>query len=519
MLLTNPSPQSAHFHLLCLAPQTPSRFFPAGPFVVWQDNRNGDWDIYGYDLDKKTEYAICTADGNQTNPCVGWGSILDDIIVAWQDDRNGNSDIYGFRLYDYSHGYYFELGLGEEIAICTNPAEQTNPVSGMGHVFWQDNRNGDWDIYASRHYPLDTDEPNETVICGLPDDQINPAVWLLEHTVVWQDNRNGSWDIYGFDMEDQNELPVSTANGNQTNPASSFFGVAWQDDRNGNDDIYAAICENIGLCENLVEIPVCTDPHSQVRPSSAQTEVIVWQDNRSGIWAIYGWRLLAYYTGTEFLISAGTADRLNPAMSEYNCVVWQDRRNGNDDIYAGYLCLSGNDDCGACAIELFESQPYLGSTQGMSPTYWHDQQHYLTSSCGFNDFIDAWHTYRPTIGGPVTITTDGSSLDTILSVFNSCFTAFPYGSDVGNPPIELACNDDYTLFHAGSKVTLNVVRGKTYYIRVSGFNDQTGDYRILVKPGAATEPITSDLNHSGRVDFADFVIFASEWLMSDSTPQ
>ncbi|HUS73455.1 MAG TPA: hypothetical protein VMY06_10355 [Sedimentisphaerales bacterium] len=478
-------------------------------FIVWQDNRNGNWDIYGYDLDKGMEYAICTADGNQTNPSLGIASILNEPIIAWQDDRNGNNDIYGYKLL-YN---YYDLAIGTEIEICTDPCEQQNPVSVGEYVFWQDNRNGDWDIYA-RTYEYQQ-EPNEVVICDEAGDQINPAAqW---DTIAWQDNRSGDWDIYGLDMDANNEEPICTKDGNQTNPSCSRHGFAWQDDRNGNNDIYAAFYRVfISDLNDLVEVPVCTDSNSQIHPGFCE-EIIVWQDDRNGGWDIYGYRMDDIYFGTEFDISTGTGDRIKPAVHDYT-VVWQDMRNGNDDIYVGYPCLRGNDECGGCAIEVFDDEPYFGTTLGMSPTYIDTPtgQELLTSTCGFNDYADVWHIYQPAMGGPVTITTEGSSLDTILSVFNSCFGLYSPHDPEPQPPIELACNDDYCLENAGSKVSLDAVKGKTYYIRVSGFNDQRGDYRIVVKRGAATDPIKSDLNGNGKVDWYDFAIFASEWLMSNT---
>lgn len=481
-------------------------------FIVWQDNRNGDWDIYAYDLDKQTEYAICTADGNQTNPSMGIASILNDPIIAWQDDRNGNNDIYGYQLL-YN---YYDLAIGTEIEICTDPCEQQNPVSVGEYVYWQDNRNGDWDIYA-RTYEYQQ-EPNEVVICDDSGDQINPAAYW--DVVVWQDNRYGEWDIYGYDLDVNNGGPICTQDGNQTNPSCSDIGFVWQDDRNGNDDVYAAFyrCLLSGL-DDLVEVPVCIDSNSQISPDIYfyNSRAMVWQDDRNGSWDVYGYRIDDIYFGTEFIVSAGAGDRIRPAVHGYTAV-WQDMRNGNEDIYAAHLCLSGSDDCGGCSIELFDDEPYFGTTLGMSPTYIDTSTGYelLMSTCGFNDFGDAWHIYQPAMGGPVTITTEDSSLDTILSVFNSCFGSYSPYEPEPQLPIELACNDDYCLEHAGSKVTLDVVKGKTYYIRISGFNDQRGDYRIVVKRGAATDPIKSDLNGNGRVDWFDFAIFASEWLMSNT---
>ncbi len=478
-------------------------------FIVWQDNRNGDWDIYAYDMDKQTEYAICTAEGNQTNPTIEYGLSIDDLIIAWQDDRNGNNDIYGYKI---PRGE-LALELGSEIAICTDPCDQQNPAAWGSYVCWQDNRNGDWDIYGKIYEH--GEEPNDLIICDREGDQVNANIChCMGILFIWQDNRNGNWDIYGCHLEDQNELTICTEDGNQVNPSGGPYGFSWQDDRNGNNDIYASFCTYV-FCSERFDVDVCTDSNSQMYPSNRQ-EIVAWQDNRNGDWDIYGYKMLNYYTGTEFVISAGAGDQIKPVTDYYNWLVWQDNRNGNDDIYAGYLCLSGNDDCNECAIELFNDQPYFGSTEGMNPTYWDHDEPPITSSCGFNDFIDVWHVYKPVTGGPITITTEGSAIDTILSAFNSCYEDSPSAPDTQQEPIELACNDDYCLENVGSKVTLDAVGGKSYYIRVSGFNDQSGDYKIVVKRGAATDPIKSDLNGDGKVNWSDFAIFASEWLMPDS---
>ena len=270
---------------------------------------------------------------------------------------------------------------------------------------------------------------------------------------------------------------------------------------------------------DLFEIPVCIDSDAQLWPTiSSDSEVIVWQDNRNGSWDIYGWRMDDYPFGTEFVVSTGEGNRSRPIYESR--VVWQDNRNGNDDIYAGDVCWAGNDDCSSCAIELFDDQPYFGSTRGMKSTetftpagIWRG---WLTSSCGFNDFHDVWHIYRPAVGGPVTISTEGSSFDTVLSVYNSCsFGGLPYDPNYVQEPIELACNDDYCLENPHSRVFLDVVKGKTHLIRVSGYHNSFGDYRIVVKRGGVSDPIKSDLDGDGKVDWSDFAIFASEWLIPD----
>jgi beta propeller repeat protein len=65
-----------------------------GDEIVWEDDRNGNWDIYMYDLSTSTETQITTNESNQTDPAIEGNRIV------WADDRNGNlGDIY---IYDLS---------------------------------------------------------------------------------------------------------------------------------------------------------------------------------------------------------------------------------------------------------------------------------------------------------------------------------------------------------------------------------------------------------------------------------
>jgi len=124
----------------------------AGNIVYWQDNRNSDfdlsdpwcvpkgirWDIlrfrpaYGFDLQTWTEFPAVTSPWNETHPDA------DGNFLVWSDDRDGNWDIYAMRV-----------DTREEYRLSDHPADQRNPVISAGCVAWEDNRNGDWDIYGT----------------------------------------------------------------------------------------------------------------------------------------------------------------------------------------------------------------------------------------------------------------------------------------------------------------------------------------------------------------------------------
>ncbi len=77
--------------------------------VVWQDRRNGNWDIYGYNLTTKTTFPIITNTADQTNPAITFSPWLGGYVVVWQDARDGDWDIYGAILN------------GPEVAGCASP--------------------------------------------------------------------------------------------------------------------------------------------------------------------------------------------------------------------------------------------------------------------------------------------------------------------------------------------------------------------------------------------------------------
>ncbi len=64
----------------------------SGHIVVWQDNRNGHWDIYGYNLITQKEFRITADPADQINPAISGDT------VVWEDMRSGTSNIYAVYL-------------------------------------------------------------------------------------------------------------------------------------------------------------------------------------------------------------------------------------------------------------------------------------------------------------------------------------------------------------------------------------------------------------------------------------
>ncbi|MFH1616581.1 MAG: hypothetical protein ABIG61_16040, partial [Planctomycetota bacterium] len=76
--------------------------YPAisGNIVVWHENRNGDWDIYGYDLLTQTEFAVATGLGDQMHPAISGNTVI------WES----GGDIYGAVIPEPCSLFLISLG-------------------------------------------------------------------------------------------------------------------------------------------------------------------------------------------------------------------------------------------------------------------------------------------------------------------------------------------------------------------------------------------------------------------------
>ncbi len=127
----------------------------------------------------------------------------------------------------------------------------------------------------------------------------------------------------------------------------------------------------------------------------------------------------------------------------------------------------------AGAIEVFETIPFNGTTLGATgDTY---------SSCAQGyDFYDVWHLFTPPAATEYIISLCNSGFDTTLAVFD----------DTG---LEIGCNDDAC--DSQSKLNITLTGGRTYAIRVAGFDGAAGDY-ILNITRYSQQPVNDLCNNA-----------------------
>ena len=277
--------------------------------IVWSDDRNGNWDIYMYDLEKKQEKQITTDISDQ------FDSDIYENKIVYADNRNGNVEIY---LYD--------LETGIEKRITNNEAQQSYPKIFENIVVWMDNRYtyGTFpgqDIYI---YNLETDEEKQ-----LTSNKIWEAAFEIhENKIVWEDMwTGGETDVSVYNLETENETRIELQDA-QWSPDIYGNKIVWLDYNfphvNGDVFLYDIITAN--------QTQITFDDLIHQYNPRIYGNRIVWVDQKiNGVEDIW---LYDLETGQEKRITKDPSSQQRPEIFE-NRIVWQDNRNkgGNWDIY------------------------------------------------------------------------------------------------------------------------------------------------------------------------------------------
>ena len=176
-----------------------------GAIIAWQDQRNGDWDVYAQRVSQFGErlwspdgVPIATAIANQSSVVlVGDGS--GGAILVWQDDQQGNMnlDLYAQRV-DASGA----LAWGAGVPVSTSIGSQTNQVivsdnEGGAIIAWVDFRNGNWDVFAQRVNFLGSRVWTNNGVAVVTNTSLQVGLSMVPDgiggaIVVWEDFRDGT---------------------------------------------------------------------------------------------------------------------------------------------------------------------------------------------------------------------------------------------------------------------------------------------------------------------------------------
>jgi len=240
-----------------------------GAFVVWEDYRDFDWNIYAQRLDANGRIqwdadgvGICIASGWQHDPEIvfdGHGN----AIIAWEDHRSGMYEIYAQKI-DQNAKSRWEEG---DVLVCRAADTQnkvhrlrlaSDPFGGV-YIAWYDWRRGNADVYVQR---IDSDG-----------------------TVCWAD---GGIRIGGTSRNDVHPFVVSSDRGDAV--------VSWIYAGYGGNDIYLQRISSKGKISwkasgvllarcywSFYPVPLVSD--------GADGVITTWWNETNSTWITYAQRL------------------------------------------------------------------------------------------------------------------------------------------------------------------------------------------------------------------------------------
>lgn len=298
---------------------------------------------------------------------------LGNYIVVWQDNRNGNDDIFAQKI---DNNYTFRWAYGG-VTVCAKPNSQllsqmANDGAGGAIVIWQEENGNQAAIYTQRINSVG--EP-QWLIDGEKIADISSAGNLLKLTpnpsggviLTWINNNGSSWDIWAqkLSLSGTPQWGLSGVNICSVAGKPDSFDIisngsggaiiAWQDNRRGNWDVYSQLISDSGIpAWGTNGSIVCSAPNDQVGITMAQDEqggaVIAWQDYRNSNWDIFAQRInsngLMMWAENGVRICAARGAQERPLLVSDRVggtfIIWQDLRDGTDDIYAQRIKSTGS---------------------------------------------------------------------------------------------------------------------------------------------------------------------------------
>ncbi len=347
-----------------------------GAIIVWEDYRNGNWDIYGRRIAADGTAAwgaavpICALTGTQEDPAIvadGSGG----AIVAWTDDYSGHDDIYAQRL-DAAGNVLWTVN-GEPVCMALgfqSYPEIASDLAGGAYVAWRDFRTDllSGDLYLQRISAAGAALWATDGVAVVTEVNQQYGHHLLTHvgggvSIIWSDNRSGGYDIYAQRYEGDGD-PRWTAGGAlicSTTDVQSFpyfaddgaggFIAAWRDYRSGSGfDVYAQRVGPSGTALWTSQgVAVCALDSDQypvgVVSDLAGGAVVTWLDDRYDERDLFAQRLDA--TGKAMWDAGGVAVLVRPGDQAQWAVTGDDAGGA----LAATMDLSGGEMCVAQRVE------------------------------------------------------------------------------------------------------------------------------------------------------------------------
>jgi hypothetical protein len=297
-------------------------------FIVWTDDRDNNFEIY---IKRSTDSGMNWGQDVRLSYDANWSlqpsvSASDSLVyVVWSDNRDRayvNEEIYYRRSSDFGQSW------SAETRLTFDPWESLHPSIGLSDsllfLIWNDNRDSNYEIYYKQSSDAGLTWSNDMRLTNDAGRSDYPSIFVVDAMVhvVWNDDRDGNYEIYYKRSTDlginwSQDLRLTEA------PDVSFvpFVVAqgsnvhlvWLETRDGNGEIYYKCSHDFGATWSQ-DIRLTFDDSISTIPSMAISDTIVhviWTDARDGNKEIYYKRNPTGNSGVE----EGQTLRLTPHAS------------------------------------------------------------------------------------------------------------------------------------------------------------------------------------------------------------
>lgn len=288
--------------------------------IVWQDRRDGDYEIYFNRLSPEgdklgPDQRVTFARGFSINPSITWTGR--EFVLVWQDERDsrgtGGYEIYAQRI--DGEGRQIE----ENVRITVDPANSESPVVAAGPtglaIAWLDGRGGPLGMptesrgiwFATFTNDLRRMIPDQRVTMA-GQNVVAPAIaWNRDRWVVaWHDAATDSPDheVWGA-TRDVGGMALGAPRRLTSDPGFSRYPslvplgdrllLVWADDRTGSGyDVFARMLDAT-LAPLTAETRITSAPRDSVYPIASlgpDGDVgILFRDQREGRWQVHFTRL------------------------------------------------------------------------------------------------------------------------------------------------------------------------------------------------------------------------------------
>ena len=288
----------------------------AGRWVVWQDQRHGQWDILAHDTRARQTYRVTDNGRNNERPRT------DGFMVVWQGrSADGNWQAWAK-----------ELGNAElPFPLSPTPGvDQTRPAVAWPWVVWQEKDTVD---PAAKELLVAYDLRDGTVslVDDSFEDQLDPDV--NDGWVVWQDFRDvGFGEIYAKDLYTGAVRRITTSPGGQYHPVVDFPWVVWADNRDVQFELYGYNLRAPG------EVQLTDTPENETRPSIQGRWVLYTEDSNGGSSGGLGRNLRALHLDARAVVQlTNDATPKERVRIGDEAMFWIDRSASISQLRAGTL--------------------------------------------------------------------------------------------------------------------------------------------------------------------------------------